>query len=135
GDEAPLTKNMGDHHTALTTKWKLLVLQFMKSKVGYLQKTTKTHHILRESQGRDLLNILMNVYNGGPSGKSILIVIVGICQVFILEKLLCREKIKHIKMRETILKTKILFNSPLTDIMLLMKCFDNCRDWPTRRLL
>ncbi|KAK3706222.1 hypothetical protein QZH41_010287, partial [Actinostola sp. cb2023] len=81
GDEAPLTKNMGDHHTALTQMETACVTihENLKIAIDY-----QTHHRLRESQGRDLSEYLNERVQWWSVGESILIVIVGICQVFIL---------------------------------------------------
>ncbi|EDO42051.1 predicted protein [Nematostella vectensis] len=83
GEETQLTKTMGNHHTALTQMETACVTihENLKIAIDY-----QTHHRLRESQGRDMAEYLNERVQWWSVGESVLIVIVGICQVFILRQ-------------------------------------------------
>ncbi|XP_074615653.1 transmembrane emp24 domain-containing protein 3-like [Acropora palmata] len=89
GGEAPLTEEMGAHHTALTQMETSAVTihQDLKITTDY-----QTHHRLRESQGRDMAEYLNERVQWWSVGEAFLIVSVGICQVVILRRFFAEKR-------------------------------------------
>ncbi|XP_031571508.1 transmembrane emp24 domain-containing protein 7-like [Actinia tenebrosa] len=81
GEDQPMTRSMGEHHTALTQMETACVTihENLKIAIDY-----QTHHRLRETQGRDLSENLNERVQWWSIGESVLIICVGILQVFLL---------------------------------------------------
>lgn len=83
GDEAPLTPQMGAHHTALTQ------LEMSTVRIHEALKIVKdyqTHHRLREMGGRDKAEFLNERVQYWSIGESIIFVTIGLTTVFILRR-------------------------------------------------
>ncbi len=83
GDEEPLTPDIGAHHTALTQIEAAMVRVHDSLKVI---RDYQTHHRLREAQGRDTGEYLNERVQYWSLGLSILLVLVGLSQVWILRR-------------------------------------------------
>jgi len=83
GDEPPLTDEMGAHHTALTQLEMSTVRMHEALKIV---RDYQTHHRLREAQGRDTAEYLNERTQYWSLGEAILLVSVGLAQVFILRR-------------------------------------------------
>ncbi|XP_073239278.1 transmembrane emp24 domain-containing protein 7-like [Porites lutea] len=89
GDETPLTKEMGAHHTALTQMETACVTIHEDLKIA---TDYQTHHRLRESQGRDMAEYLNERIQWWSIGEACLILSVGICQVVILRRFFAEKR-------------------------------------------
>ena len=83
GEEPPLTNEMGAQHTALTQLETSCVRIHEALK---LVSDYQTHHRLREIQGRDTAEYLFERVQYWSLGVAILLVLVGLAQVFILRR-------------------------------------------------
>lgn len=89
GDDVPLTKDMGAHHTALTQMETAAVTIHEDLKIA---TDYQTHHRLRESQGRDMAEYLNERVQWWSIGEACLIISVGICQVIILRRFFAEKR-------------------------------------------
>ena len=83
GDEAPLTDEMGEHHTALTQ------LEMSTVRIHEALKIVRdyqTHHRLREAAGRDTAEFLGERVQYWSLGETAVFVLVGLATVFILRR-------------------------------------------------
>lgn len=83
GDEAPLTDDIGAHHTALTQ------LETSADKIHDALRVIheyQTHHRLRESVGRDVVEHLNYRVQYWSLGETVLFVTVALAQVYILRR-------------------------------------------------
>lgn len=89
GEDRPLTKQMGAHHTALTQLETscVAVHENLKLAIDY-----QTHFRLRETQGRDMAEYLNERVQYWSIGTSVVIVTVGIIQVFILRRFFAEKR-------------------------------------------
>ena len=83
GDEPPLTDEIGAHHTALTQLEMSTVRMHEALKIV---RDYQTHHRLRETTGRDTAEYLNERTQYWSLGEAILLVCVGLAQVFILRR-------------------------------------------------
>ena len=83
GDEAPLTDQIGAHHTALT----LLESSTVRIHEALrLVEDYQTHHRIREATGRSTAEFLAERVQYWSLGESILFVLIGLLQVFVLRR-------------------------------------------------
>ena len=83
GDEPPLTEEIGQTHKAFTQ----LEMSLVKIHEALtLIRDYQTHHRLRESMGRDAAEYLSERVQYYSLGEAVLLVFVGLCQVFILRR-------------------------------------------------
>lgn len=89
GDDKPLTRQMGAHHTALTQMETscVTVHENLKLAIDY-----QTHFRLKETQGRDMAEYLNERVQYWSVGTSVVIVTVGILQVFILRRFFAEKR-------------------------------------------
>ena len=89
GSEPPITEEIGKTHKAFTQ----LEVSVMKVHEALtLVRDYQTHHRLRESMGRDGAEYLNERVQYWSLGESILLVMVGLCQVFILRRFFANKR-------------------------------------------
>lgn len=92
GDDGPLTKEMGEHATAMTQMETAAVAihEGLKVVIDY-----QTHHRLREAQGRASAEQLNERVQYWSVGQSIVILVVGIGQILVLKSLFTEKHHHH----------------------------------------
>ena len=89
GSEPPITEEIGKTHKAFTQ----LEVSVMKIHEGLtLVRDYQTHHRLREVKGRDGAEYLNERVQYWSLGESLLLVLVGLCQVFILRRFFANKR-------------------------------------------
>lgn len=89
GDEPPLTEEIGQTHKAFTQ----LEMSLVKIHEALtLTRDYQTHHRLRESVGRDTAEYLNERVQYYSLGEALLLVLVGLCQVFILRRFFANKR-------------------------------------------
>jgi len=89
GDEAPLNKDVGAHHTALTQleTSAVTVHESLKVVIDY-----QTHHKLRETTGRDMAEYLNERVFYWSLGQAVTIVVISIIQVLVLRRFFAEKR-------------------------------------------
>lgn len=89
GSEDPITDEIGKTHKAFTQ----LEVSVMKIHEALtLIHDYQTHHRLRESKGKDTAEYLNERVQYWSLGESMLLVLVGLCQVFILRRFFANKR-------------------------------------------
>lgn len=89
GEEAPLTDEIGAHQTALT------MLESSTVRIHEalrLVEDYQTHHRMREATGRNTAEFLSERVQYWSLGESILFVLIGLLQVFVLRRFFTEKK-------------------------------------------
>jgi protein ERP2 len=89
GSEPPITDEIGKTHKAFT-QFEVSVMKIHEALT--LVRDYQTHHRLRESKGRDTAEYLNERVQYWSLGESILLVVVGLCQVFVLRRFFANKR-------------------------------------------